>query len=118
MVHLGIAATVNIVLNIILIPRWQEVGAAVAALITGLVIIVLGKIALRQEIINRFPSLFIRFAKIILATAGMAAVILWLPEVHVFVSIILAALVYGLLILLLRVFAKEDWQTIRKIIKT
>lgn len=117
MVHLGIAAAVNIILNIIFIPRWQETGAAWAALVTGLVIVVLGKIALRQEIFKCFGSLFIRFIKIVSATAGMALVIMWLPNVHVFISVVSAAVTYVLLILVLGVFKTEDWQTLRVILK-
>ncbi len=92
-------ALINIILNLILIPRFSYVGAAFATVITE--IIVLTVYAKFVNSIIDLPVKFKNFFVIALCAVMMAAIIYFFREigVNLFVNIFVAAACYTLLVL-------------------
>lgn len=90
-----ISLLINIVLNILLIPLYGVVGAALAQLISSIVLIILGfPLAYR---VAAFPlTAFLRRTLAIAAAAALMALLVWFLEerAHVFVCIFAGVLVY------------------------
>lgn len=95
------SAAVNIVLNLVLIPPFGILGAAVATVATEFM---RAWLALAFTRTLGFPGLPLgRFIKPLFPALAMAAVLLAVPGVHVVVRIGLGAAVYGLGLLVLGV---------------
>jgi O-antigen/teichoic acid export membrane protein len=87
------SAAINIVLNILLIPRWGMAGAAVATLATEALRTVIGlAYGIRFGLAMGFVP---RLWRPLLATAVMAALLWFVPLPHVLVAIAAGAVVYG-----------------------
>jgi len=88
----GIGAGVNIILNFLLIPQFSLYGAAVATLLTYIIIFILMAHYLKREMTN------IAFVKWmispLLATAVMAPVLIQIQEFHLLFVIPLTGVVY------------------------
>lgn len=122
---MAVAAVLNVMLNLILIPRYQEVGAAWTSAFTYTFILVVSVIFTWKLWRSRIKFLLSSFIKMLIASAGMAGVILGIERLygsvinqyvlshiinkqevvsimHALGSIMVGAMVYGLLLLLLR----------------
>jgi len=73
-VVITVMAIVNVLGDLLLIPRYGAIGAAQASIIAGIVAMIHGIIAARSSIVLPFPKAEI--AKIVLATLAMGA-FLW-----------------------------------------
>lgn len=107
--NMGITMVVNIILNLILIPRYLHIGASIAALVSlGLLFFL--NLCWVPKIINidgRF--LLVKLLKTCVCAAIMGAVIIILkPMIHFVLLIFIGAAVYGLLLFLIRGFTRED----------
>ncbi|MCX6745351.1 MAG: flippase [Candidatus Parcubacteria bacterium] len=117
--NMGLTMVLNIILNLILIPKYQHVGAALAALtsLTALFILNLGQAPKIIKYDARY--LAIKSAKSIFSSLIMAALILFLKARFNFVIlIIIGAIVYLGIMYLIKGFTREDvqflWQAIFK----
>ncbi|MFH1610385.1 MAG: flippase [Patescibacteria group bacterium] len=101
-VHVGIAVAVNIVLNIILIPKMTFVGAAIASFVSSLVILFLGLYIAPKIVKFRKMPLLASFLRTVIS-GGVMAVILTklLFTVHFVILIPIGALIYFILLFLL-----------------
>ncbi len=98
-----------IILNIILIPKFQAVGASVVVLFSNFLMFVLGIIESRKIIKYSFKSNIVSFLKIFLASILMGIFIFALKDiVNIFLLCFLAMIVYFLLIFVLGGIKKAD----------
>ena len=101
----GTAAGLNLILNLLLIPRFGIAGAAVATVLAELVILVWRWLVCRQlgvTVHSRF------LWKPLGAASGMAIVMLWMePRVSWFLTFVVGGLSYVILLLLLRGFPRD-----------
>lgn len=105
---------VNIILNIILIPYWEHLGATIATLICNFLTFILPLYFVR-EIIN-YDSWFIwrGFYKDLIAAGLMAVIIVMIKNyVPVLVTVGIGAIIYGILIYGLRVITRQDLEYIK-----
>ncbi|MFA5029527.1 MAG: flippase [Patescibacteria group bacterium] len=108
-VHLGIIAVLNIILNLILIPLYGYNGAAVAALISYVVLFALGIVVIEKIVKYDKKYLLISFAKITFSCLVMSLVVVWLKGYWSFViTAPLGALVYLVTLVLVGGFSKKD----------
>jgi O-antigen/teichoic acid export membrane protein len=99
----------SIVLNLILIPRFQAVGASVVVLFSSFLLVFLGFIECRKIISYNFKKNLVNFSKILLASFFMALFVLSLKEsLNILVLSFLAAIIYFLIIFFLGGFKKAD----------
>lgn len=98
-----------IILNIILIPKFQAVGASIVVLFTNFLMFVLGIIECRKIINYSFKKNIISFLKIFLASVLMGLFIFSLKEViNIFLLCFLAMIIYFLIVLALGGIKKAD----------
>jgi O-antigen/teichoic acid export membrane protein len=110
---LGIAASVSLLLNIILIPRFQATGSAWAASATYFIICAASLWAVREEIRPALQKLLVATGKISLASVGMGFTLFMLRDsVHIIFSIAIGALVYGALLFVLKCLTIRDVKTL------
>lgn len=106
-------ATINIILNLILIPRFSLYGAAIATVITHtLIFILLIKFTLKYTPINPFNFRILIGFIIALLSGGIMYLIISLPflyQTHVFILIILGAAAYFASLYILRFIVKNKF---------
>ena len=107
----AVAAVTNIGLNFVLIPRYQEIGAALAYLSLGVVSCILVIIAVARVL--TFPLQIGLVLRILLANAVMAGSVYLVLQVHWLVAIPVAAAVYAGALILLKALKRDDFELIR-----
>lgn len=121
--NMAIALVLNIVLNVLLIPRFTYMGATVAAVVSALTLVALGLPHVYHEIHFNVKNLALRLGKIIIAAVIMSLG-LWLsapyvPDNKIFLlgQLVLAVLLYGLSLMFVRGLTltecRELWQALR-----
>jgi O-antigen/teichoic acid export membrane protein len=104
----------SVVLNLILIPRFQAVGASITVLITNILLLILGLIWVPRIIHCRYKNIIIIVLKSLAATALMGAVLFYFKNsVNVFVLIPLGGLVYFVSLYLVKGYADADIVSIK-----
>lgn len=114
-IGMGLTALSNVILNLILIPRYSIVGAAAATVIVSIFefcfeFYFLNKYVIKINITDQ------TFVKIILANVIMIIGVIYL-KMDIFVISMISVIVYVLLIITLRVFSKEEYIQIIGMIK-
>lgn len=108
-INMGIALIISVAFNLILIPRFQAVGASITVVISNLIMFILGLIVVPQIIKFSPRKILVVLAKTLLATALMFALVIFLkPFINIFIIILLAGCVYLLMLLALGAIRKED----------
>ncbi len=80
MVNMGIALVLNVVLNVVLIPYYTFNGAALAAVASGVLLVVLGLPWVHRISGFEWQTIFSRTVKCILASAMMAFILYFIQE--------------------------------------
>jgi len=108
-----VAMIANIVFNLILIPRYQHVGAAVTVLLSECVYFVGVFLAVKDDV-----SLSLRkhIIKPVVASAVMAIIAYLLSSVNLIVAILAGVVVYLIMLITLRTLDEVDIMLLRQII--
>jgi len=111
----GVVMVVNILLNIILIPIYSFVGAAIAALVSYAVLVVMGLYWVTKSEKPNWSMLWHSFIKIVFSSAVMGVIVFGLSErLHYAVTILLGVAIYAILVIGLRIIKLQDVITILK----
>ena len=107
-------AVLNILLNIILIPRWSYVGSAFATFLTETVVLIV-VIRITERYI-KIPINLVAFFKIIFCSLAMGVAVYYLDslDVNLFVNIVVAVIVYAVLVFFIKAVPIE---LIRNVVK-
>ena len=100
----GFAMVINITLNLLLIPNFGVVGAAISALVGNFLLTILGYAVVPQIIKLKHSKVLQMFGKSVLS-AGVMGVCVWWTNLYVnfFVSIAVGVVVYFILVLATRI---------------
>lgn len=109
-----VGATMNVILNIILIPSYQLAGAAVATVLTELFIFI-NAYSFSQKIIK--INIFKYLPKVLLASTIMTISLIILYPLNLFLLLLLGTSIYLLFIYLLGYFSQEEIKSIKNIFK-
>jgi O-antigen/teichoic acid export membrane protein len=102
----------NVVLNLIFIPLYGLIGAAVVTVLTDLISSIQFHFLLRKRL--NLPDIKTVVLRVILA-AGLMAIPVWMVlDYHVFVPMAVGAIVYFVLIIAFRVVGNQELMFIRK----
>ncbi|MBU4331537.1 flippase [Patescibacteria group bacterium] len=116
--NIGIVMVINIVLNLILIPRLSFVGASIAALCSQVLLFTLGLAYVSGIIHYDKKYLGWSFIKIVLASAVMGGLAyLVKDQVHVVFNIAIAGLVYIGMIMVSATVSKSDIKEMLRLAK-
>jgi O-antigen/teichoic acid export membrane protein len=106
--------TVNISLNLLLIPTYSYIGAAVVTIITELVVFILCFYILSRSFCKiNLPSVIFKPA---IASIVMALFIIKTVELNLFLDILIATIIYFAVIIALKTFTDEDYAILKEII--
>jgi O-antigen/teichoic acid export membrane protein len=111
----SINAVANIVLNIIFIPLYGMIAAAVITVVTDLIGSLQFHYLLRD--IMKLPNMTSILVRVIIASAGLGLAVYAAGELNWFILIGIGIIVYGILALLLRLVSHEEWALVQKAIK-
>lgn len=108
-INMGIVTVISVILNLLLIPKFQAVGASLTVLFTNILMFILGIYWVGKIIDYQKAKIVLVFLKSFLAAAVMGGLVLYLkPTVNIFALVPAAGAVYFVLLFLLGGFTKED----------
>ncbi len=115
-VCVAIAAAVNVLLNLVLLPRYGFIGASVVTVLTELAFFVAQYVFLRRDMPGMIqPQIFVRPA---LATLVMGALLLILRDWPLWALVPLAVGVYAGVLLALQTFSAQERQLVWRVLAT
>jgi len=116
--NMGIVMIVSLILNLLLIPHWQALGASITVLITNALMTILGFIWVKQIIPYHFKHNFSIFLKVIFSSLIMGLIVfLGKNYINIFIITFLGAIVYFLCLFVFRALKIEDIKSIIKSFK-
>ncbi len=115
--NLAVVAGSNIILNLILIPRLDYVGAAVSVVLSYILLYTLGIMVVDKVIDYDRKYIWLSLFRITLSCLVMAGVVLLVKDqLHFVLTILIGAIVYPLMIALLREFTFKDFKVVKSLI--
>ncbi len=113
--NMAIVLFVSIILNLILIPKFQAVGASITVLATNFLLLILGMIWVPSLIKYNYLAILKVLGKSLSAVVAMGVLLFYLKsEVNIFLLIPLGGAVYFGILYILKGFSKEDASSIIK----
>lgn len=108
-INMALTVAASLVLNLILIPKFQAVGASLTVLISSLLMLILGLIQV-PKIITYRPVIILKvFGKTLLASGLMVIFIVYLENyLNIFIIVPISAIIYFISLYYLKAFKKED----------
>jgi O-antigen/teichoic acid export membrane protein len=112
------AVVINVVLNLMLIPRYSYIGAGIATVATeGMGCLFALMVNMQYFKIRLLSSSHLRYLRLLAAAALMVLLVKNLPKINFLVTAVLAIAVYFILLLFFRWFDKEDRKIVRQILE-
>lgn len=116
--NMGMVMVASLVLNLILIPRFQAVGASITVLFTNGLMTILGIIWVKKIIPYRLRKNLAVFLKSFFAAIVMGIAAFWGQKyLNVFIVTILGGVIYFILLFLFKAFGRADLSSIAKSFK-
>lgn len=111
----SIAAVFNVVLNLILIPKYSVYGASVATVLSEILILILELYMIRK--IGQLPGRHLVYDVLKICAASLIlAIALYALNLNMWVAMVVSVVIYFAAILLLRTFDGEDKLIVKQII--
>ncbi|MBI4779136.1 flippase [Candidatus Falkowbacteria bacterium] len=108
-VNMGAVLAASVILNLILIPRLEAVGASLTALLTNFLMFVLGMWIVPQITKYDYKKIIIILSKSLLAVAVMGAVGYYLKnQINLILTVMLSGVSYFVALYIFKGFKKED----------
>jgi O-antigen/teichoic acid export membrane protein len=107
-----ISMAANILMNLLLIPKYSLIGSSVATVLTSLLSLVMCRHYV-AKFVGGIPVAGFT-AKVILASALMGGLVYFMREMGLFTVVLAAAALYFALLAAFRVFSREDYDLIRR----
>jgi O-antigen/teichoic acid export membrane protein len=107
----GCTLIFNLVLNLLLIPKFGFVIAALVTMLSELLQLVGYTIVVKTKIVNF--EYFINFVKPIIAGFIMGLAVYYFRNHNLWLVIAIGGIVYALTLLVIRFFRREDWELLR-----
>jgi O-antigen/teichoic acid export membrane protein len=124
-VNTGITLFINIALNYILIPKYNIVGAGIAAFASNTILVLLGLPWVYKILKFSWKNIFYKFFKLCVASIGMGISIYFLQDYliefgskwQLLASILIGVLSYFLLLIITKGITKEELISLRQAFK-
>lgn len=107
-------AIINVTLNLLLIPILSYNGAAIATVVSNVIIFIVSFYFVSNYL--QVPSLLKLSIKPIISGLIMGIFVYWFLDINIFVIISLSVIVYLVTLLSLKTFSEEDWEIFKKIL--
>ena len=110
----GICAIINVTLNFILIPILSYNGAAIATLITRVILFITSFYFVSKHL--QMLTIHKIAIKPVISGLVMGTFMYYFIDVNIFLLVPLAAIVYLMVLLALKTFTDEDWDIVKKVL--
>lgn len=110
-----IGVVFNVILNLIVIPRYSYIGASVVTVLTDVIVFVLLFRSIKGIGVSFSRNTKLSLIKIVIASAVMGFALNYLSELNVFLLVAIGALIYVVVILALRIFDDNEINMIKSI---
>ena len=114
MLTTGSAAVVNVVLNLLVIPKYGYIGSSWATVVTELFLFLFNYALIRRSLFTLSLKDFIKPA---IAGIIMGGILYFLPAWNVLILIAIGAVIYFILLFLLGGIQKEDLRIVATFVK-
>ncbi len=104
----------NVVMNIILIPKYSYIGAATATIVSGLVAFVL-YFYFVSKLVSRIQAHEL-IIKPVIASGVMASFLIFLGDISLILLVPVATVVYFAVLILLKAFSKDDLNLLKQVV--
>lgn len=116
--NIGFTMMVSIVANLILIPIYSHVGAAIACILATICYLILNTISSYKVVKFDYKIIISNFLRIILACFIMSlSLFLFKNKIHWLLNIILSGLSYIIMTFILKILTKEDLAFVKQVFK-
>ena len=106
---MGITLVLSVLLNIVLIPKFNVIGASITVVITNCLMFILGMSVVPKIISLNSKKLVMIFMKSLLSATLMGAFVVFAKyKINIFMVIIISAIIYSTILFLLKGFSKSD----------
>ena len=112
----AINALANVIINLILIPKFSYIGASIATVITEFSALIFGIVVCSNLGYGLSKKNLIGLSKITIASLPMSIFIIYLRDLNLLFLVLLSAGLYFFILYLLSWFEEEDIQIVRSII--
>lgn len=112
-----IGVIANITLNIIVIPKYSYVGAAIVTVLTDIIVMILFIISVKELWFSIFKKVKLFLIKIVLSSLIMGVIVYCLLKLNLFLLIGLGCLIYISLILAIKIFDEDEIIMIKSIFR-
>lgn len=110
-----IAAIFNVILNLILIPKYSVYGASVATVLSEILILILEMYMIKK--IGQLPDKSFLYDILKICTASfILGIVLYVFDLNMWIAMAVSIVVYFVLIILLRTFDQEDKLIVKQLI--
>jgi O-antigen/teichoic acid export membrane protein len=114
----AVGVVINITLNLILISRFSYIGAAITNFLTLFILLLISFVIFSRTEYKFGPSfLFKIISKIVIASTVMGLFVLYFYKLNLAILIIFSALIYTILIYLLKIFDEKDIHLFKRLIQ-
>lgn len=114
---LAVATTVNIIANVLLLPLYGAIGAAVSALLASVILFGLNLISVHRAVALRLAPVLGSLVRPCVACIGMVLAVLALQHIGLAAQILAGALVYGISAVIVRAVRWSDVALVRSWIR-
>lgn len=111
----SIGAIFNILINLIIIPIWSFIGASISTVLTECLIFIVFTIYISKTKFHLEKRLIITVLKLLFASFVMV-IILHFIKLNIIATVLIGAIIYGILILLIKVLDEKDLQMIKELV--
>lgn len=113
--NMVIVTIASVLMNLLLIPRWQALGASYTVLATNILMFGLGIYEARKIVVCRFGNNFRTLLKVLAASLVMGLVVYaGQSHLNIFIITIIGGAVYFVALFALRGFSLDDIRSIRQ----
>lgn len=115
MINTAFTAIVNVVMNLMLIPKYGIYGAAFSTIISEITFLILSYYQLRKMKVKL--NLLSKAYKPLIAGIVMGLFVWYFISLSIFIIIPVAAIIYFIVLFLLKEFSKEDFDMVKNILE-
>ncbi|MBZ2167134.1 flippase [Methanobacterium spitsbergense] len=113
----AIGVIFNVIMNIIVIPKYSYVGASIITVLTDTIVLALLIVATKDMGLSITKNSKISLIKIIMASLIMGIILKYLLNLNVFLEIIIGAIIYISILLILKIFDDEEIRIIKSVLR-
>lgn len=112
-----VGAIFNVILNVIVIPRYSYLGASVVTVLTDIIILGLLNVATKSMGFALSKNTKISLLKVVTASFIMGLTLVYLPNLNLFIKIIIGTLIYIVTLLILKIFDSDELYMLKSIFR-